>query len=143
MVIRRIREHVTTHNWFAVAVDVVIVLLGVFLGTQMSNWNEGRLEAKQGREYRQRLIRELDFNARQYAEQKHYYSQVLKHGLAAVAVLEGRSNPPARDFLIDAYQLSQIDTTSPKTYIYDEMVSAGLVSRPVNSTAEAGQLFED
>ena len=44
MVIRRIREHVTTHNWFAVAIDLAIVVAGVFLGTQVSNWNESRLE---------------------------------------------------------------------------------------------------
>ena len=33
-----------------------------------------------------------------------------------------------RDFLIHAYQLSQIDTNAPKSYIYDEMTSSGLVS---------------
>ena len=44
MVIRRIREHVAAHNWFAVTVDVLIVVLGVFIGTQVSNWNAERLE---------------------------------------------------------------------------------------------------
>lgn len=34
MVIARIREHVATHNWFAVAIDVAIVVVGVFLGMQ-------------------------------------------------------------------------------------------------------------
>ena len=47
MVIRRIRDHVASHDWFAVAIDVVIVLLGVFLGTQMNNWNEGRRAANE------------------------------------------------------------------------------------------------
>ena len=36
MVIRRIREHVATQNWFAVAIDLVIVVLGVFLGDRKS-----------------------------------------------------------------------------------------------------------
>ncbi len=31
MVIRRVREHVASHNWFAVAVDLAIVAIGVFL----------------------------------------------------------------------------------------------------------------
>ena len=127
MAIRRFRDHVAEHNWFAVAVDVGIVVLGVFIGLQVNNWNQARLEARQGREYRERLIRELDFNARQYAEQQHYYGRVLDHGLKALAGLSGGQS--ARDFLINAYQLSQIDTTSPKSYIYDEMVSSGLVSR--------------
>ena len=33
MVVRRIRDHVATHNWFAVAIDLAIVVVGVFLGT--------------------------------------------------------------------------------------------------------------
>lgn len=129
MVIRSIREHVTSHNWFAVAIDLAIVVLGVLIATQVGNWNERRIEAALGRDYRQRLIQELDFNARQYREQHRYYSQVLKHGLAAVEALDAGAELVPRDFLIDAYQLSQIDTTPPKTYIYDEMVSSGLVSR--------------
>ena len=40
--IRRIREHVAHHNWFAVAIDLAIVVIGVFLGTQASNWNQTR-----------------------------------------------------------------------------------------------------
>lgn len=138
MILRRVREHVTQHNWFAVGIDLVIVVLGVFLGMQVNNWNEVRIEAQQGRDYRARLIRELDFNARQYREQHRYYSQVMAHGLAAVAALDGRADLKARDFLIDAYQLSQIDTTPPKTYIYDEMVSSGLVSRLGDESIQDG-----
>ena len=42
MIPRRVYEHVTTHNWFAVAIDFVIVVVGVFIGIQVSNWNEAR-----------------------------------------------------------------------------------------------------
>lgn len=129
MVIRRIREHVAAHNWFAVAIDLAIVVLGVFIATQVNNWNESRIEAEQSRSYRARLISELDFNARQYRQQIDYYQQVREHGLAALAALEGRTDPSPRDFLIHAYQASQIDSTPAKTYIYNEMVSAGLVDR--------------
>ena len=129
MVVSRIREHVATHNWFAVSVDFLIVVAGIVIGTQVNNWNQSRNEAQQGHEYRQRLIGELQFNAVQFRQQQRYYRQVLGHGLSAIAALDGRQALNAEKFLIDAYQLSQIDTTSPKTYIYDEMVSSGLVSR--------------
>lgn len=76
MVIRRIREHVAAQNWFAVAIDLAIVVVGVFLGTQANNWNAARIEAEQGRSYRARLIDELDFNARQYRVQIAYYRHV-------------------------------------------------------------------
>ncbi len=37
MILRRMREHATTHNRFAVAIDLVIVVPGVFLGAQVGN----------------------------------------------------------------------------------------------------------
>lgn len=129
MVIRRIREHVSAHNWFAVSIDLAIVVLGVLIATQVSNWNEARIETEQSHSYRQRLIGELDFNARQYRHQIAYYRQVRSHGLAALAVVQGTRTLPARDFLVAAYQFSQVDTGPPKSYIYDEMVSAGMVDR--------------
>lgn len=129
MVIRRIREHVATHNWFAVGIDLAIVMLGVFLGIQASNWNESRIEAEEGRSYRARLIAELDFNTRQHRQQSAYYRQVLGHGLAALASLRSDKIGDPSQFLIDAVQLTQVDTSPGKSYIYNEMVSSGLVNR--------------
>ena len=37
MILRRITEHVKAQNWFAVAIDFVIVVVGVFIGIQVSN----------------------------------------------------------------------------------------------------------
>ena len=42
MIPRRIYEHVKAHNWFAVAIDFVIVVVGVFVGLQVNNWNAAR-----------------------------------------------------------------------------------------------------
>ena len=39
MILRRITEHVKTQNWFAVVLDFVIVVIGVFIGIQVANWN--------------------------------------------------------------------------------------------------------
>lgn len=44
MLLRRITEHVRTQNWFAIFLDFLIVVVGVFIGIQVSNWNAMRLE---------------------------------------------------------------------------------------------------
>ncbi|MDX2233846.1 MAG: hypothetical protein NW200_05055 [Hyphomonadaceae bacterium] len=44
MIFRRISEHVKAQNWFAVAIDFVIVVVGVFIGIQVANWNVARAD---------------------------------------------------------------------------------------------------
>ena len=45
MILRRVIEHVRTQNWTAVVLDFFIVVVGVFIGIQVSNWNETRSDA--------------------------------------------------------------------------------------------------
>ncbi|WP_412067269.1 hypothetical protein [Rubrivirga sp. IMCC43871] len=44
MILRRITAHVQEQNWTAIAIDFVIVVVGVFIGIQVSNWNAERVE---------------------------------------------------------------------------------------------------
>jgi hypothetical protein len=92
MIFRHVREHVAHHNWFAVAIDLAIVVIGVFLGTQANNWNQARLEGEQAREYRAMLIGDLDANLADMAMRKRYYQWVRSEGLATLAALK---RPPA------------------------------------------------
>ncbi|MCX7554748.1 DUF6090 family protein [Marinicella sp. S1101] len=50
MLLRRITKHVTEQNWFAVFIDFIIVVVGVFIGIQVANWNEARVEAEREQE---------------------------------------------------------------------------------------------
>lgn len=53
MLLRRVMEHVKAQNWFAVAIDFLIVVLGVLLALWASEWAEGRrglAEAKRAQE---------------------------------------------------------------------------------------------
>ena len=68
MVIRRIREHVTAHNWFAVAIDLGIVVLGIVIGTQVNNWNTNRIDRAKAVDLREGLVSELRFTQRQYRQ---------------------------------------------------------------------------
>ena len=46
MLLRRITQHVKDQNWFAVALDFVIVVAGILIAFQITEWNEARIEAK-------------------------------------------------------------------------------------------------
>lgn len=47
MILRRLSEHVKAQNWFAVGLDFLIVVIGVFFGLQVSNWNAARQDRVQ------------------------------------------------------------------------------------------------
>ncbi len=55
MILRRIKAHVEKENWFAVGIDFTIVVIGVFIGLQVANWNEARGEQARGEDIKVRL----------------------------------------------------------------------------------------
>jgi hypothetical protein len=42
MILRRVIAHFRKQEWTAIAIDFIIVVVGVFVGLQVNNWNEGR-----------------------------------------------------------------------------------------------------
>ena len=128
MILRRVREHVGSHNWFAVMVDFVIVVIGVFVGIQASNWNQARAERSQGREYRAMLMNDLDANLANLATRKRYYTWVRNEALAMLAELERPASSLDQQFLVHAYQATQILPWALKRNTYDEIVSTGAIA---------------
>ena len=61
MILRRFSEALKQQNWAAIAIEFVLLVLGVFLGIQVANWNETRREHTLEAEYIARLQR--DFGA--------------------------------------------------------------------------------
>ena len=51
MILRRFAEALKQQNWSAVAIEFVLLVLGVFLGIQVANWNETRREHTLEAEY--------------------------------------------------------------------------------------------
>jgi len=46
MILRRVIAHFRKQEWTAIAIDFLIVVVGVFVGLQVSNWNEARAEQR-------------------------------------------------------------------------------------------------
>jgi hypothetical protein len=139
MVISRIRKHVITFNWFAVFIDLLIVGVGVFLGTQANNWNEARLERAAAADYRREIITDLKANELDLTWRKTYSEAVRKHAIAALAVIESPGRQAGEAFLVDAYQASQVWARPLTRTAYDEMIGAGL-SRSMGSQETRSRL---
>ena len=48
MILRRVIHHAKKQEWTAIAIDLVIVVVGVFIGIQVSNWNADRADNVRG-----------------------------------------------------------------------------------------------
>jgi len=59
MLLRSITKHVKDQNWFAVALDFFIVVVGILIAFQITNWNEAREDRNLERQYLTRLQAEL------------------------------------------------------------------------------------
>src|SRR5690242_17985920 len=125
MILKRLRGEAARQNWFGVAVDLVILILGVFLGIQVNDWNQTRLDRAEGNEYRERLFLDLESNQRDLAFRIHYDGQTLAHAQAALAALYKpvTDNPGA--FIIDAYEASNHIPQAIRHVTYDEVVASG------------------
>lgn len=71
MLFRRVAQHVKAQNWTAVAIDFVIVVVGVFIGLQVANWSAAQADRSLERQYLTRLQAELSVSV---DENKDYLS---------------------------------------------------------------------
>lgn len=59
MLLRRITEHVQEQNWFAVGLDFFIVVVGILIAFQITNWSEARSARQLESEYLVLLARDI------------------------------------------------------------------------------------
>ncbi|MEM8984497.1 MAG: hypothetical protein AAGC71_15810 [Pseudomonadota bacterium] len=60
MLLRRVIKHVKEQNWTAVGLDFLIVVVGVFIGIQVANWNESRQESATRQLMHERLVKDFE-----------------------------------------------------------------------------------
>ena len=127
MLLRRIKQHVQNENWFAVFVDFVIVVVGVYVGIEVSNWNEQRQEEQRGQQYLQRIKADLENDLQTIANRHNFWTQVLGHGQGAIAHAETGMlvSDSAAKTVLAYFQASQVAPYRAVNVTYQEMVAAG------------------
>ncbi|MBA3669251.1 MAG: hypothetical protein H0W71_04200 [Sphingomonas sp.] len=108
MIYKRFAARLKAQDWLAITIEIAIVIIGVFVGTQVANWNEQRLENVETQRMLTQLKPEVQSLLKFYTNARSYYS--VTRGYAATAFNGWRRDPKVsdRDFVIAAYQASQI-----------------------------------
>lgn len=103
MIQSRIARYLRTRDWHTAALELAIVVLGVYLGIEASNWNASRQAAADERYYSERLVSELDETVR-----------LLDGGIAL-----GRKSADGSRRAIDAVRAGTIDPANPDAFVLD------------------------
>ena len=130
MIFRRLAQHLKEQSWTAIAIEFVLLIVGVFLGIQVANWNEERhLEASR-RAALARLHSESEA-AIAYLERRigivageaELRSEVLRR--LSDNHWQG-ADPAQMTKALDTLQYAP--AVAPPRAVYDELISTGLYS---------------
>ncbi len=69
MLLRRISAHIRGENWSTVVLDLLVVVVGLFLGLQIDTWWEGQKEARMESTYLQEIREDFELNKSSLHEQ--------------------------------------------------------------------------
>ena len=52
-------DRLRTHDWLGALIELVIVIAGILIALQVSNWNQDRADRTRGSRFAHRLVAEL------------------------------------------------------------------------------------
>ncbi len=124
-------------HWSGVFIELVIVVVGVFIGLQVNNWNQARADARLGRDYVRRLTHDLQENLTGLREEIAYYSAVLDSVQRTDELLRS-ADPDPRALVINAYRATELSYNPPVRATWDQVVSSGHLGLLPTGAAESG-----
>ena len=128
MILRSVTKHVRDQNWFAIFIDLLIVVFGVFIGIQVSNWNEARAGEKQAEILLNRIYADVYNDILTVNAELEYQAVVRIYAMTAVDALNDENAVSDEQFVIAAYQATQVNGVWSNRATYNEMVSTGQIN---------------
>lgn len=121
MIYKRAAARLRAQDWLAITIELAIVILGVFVGTQVSNWNEARVERAETAQVLRGLRPELQNLIANVAALRSYYVVTRRYADTAFAGWGGDKSVSDREFVIAAYQASQNTFTGANSASWSEI----------------------
>ena len=127
MILRRVIAHFRNQEWTAIFIDFVIVVVGVFVGIQVANWNEQRVEDRKAQAYLARIHGNLDSDLQSIHRRQVFWTRVNDYGKQAIHYSETgeRVNGSAWKTVLAFYQASQLWQWRTSDSTYQEMRRGG------------------
>ena len=59
MILRKLADAMRRQDWFTVALEIAIVMIGIFLGLQVNAWNQSRIDRAEEAAFLDALYQEV------------------------------------------------------------------------------------
>ena len=126
MILRRIIAHFRKQEWTAIGIDFLIVVLGVFLGIQVSNWNEAAASRRAESAYLSQLqgdLQRIEGEVRDQIEFEQFQGRLA--GNVFDLIQHDRTADRSRRIGVALSQLTQRRTLRTESPTFVDLQSSG------------------
>lgn len=127
MILRRLSQSLKQQNWTAIWIEFILLVSGVFLGIQVSNWNADRVDKIRANAYLHRIGADLDADLAAYQDRMSFWSKVSIYG--EQGLIYAKTGDIVDDnqwgLLLAYFQASQVAEFYTTDATYEELKSAG------------------
>lgn len=129
MILRRLSQSLKEQNWTAIWIEFILLVGGVFLGIQVSNWNTERVDSNRAQGYLERIRDDINVDIASYRDRKSFWSDVSDYGVKGLNYAEsGNANGASQwELLLAYFQASQVAEVYMNNATFEELKSAGEV----------------
>ena len=127
MAVRRLAHRLREHDWFAALVELLIVIVGILIALQVSNWNQDRQDHALAQQYARRLHGELQADMRELALTREFWLKVSDYQAQATEHAEAGklAGGSAWKTVLAYYQSSQLRPFELEDTTFTELRDAG------------------
>jgi len=127
MILQKLANSIREQNWFTVVLEILIVVVGIYIGLQADEWNQDRLESQRAQQALEEL--RVDFIAINdvASELANYYKEVIDDLQVLNSTLRaGVINPEDETAIKDAIAYGDnFGDPPPPSGTYLDLVSSG------------------
>lgn len=127
MILRKLAAAIREQNWFTVVLEILIVVVGIFVGLQVDGWNEARKDKAKERVYLERLSGDIERDSGLLSQSIRSADERVTD---AVLAMNGLSDPTSLEadpcqFLASIQRVSQNFFPVLYSHTFTEIVSSG------------------
>ncbi len=128
MILRRFMQHLKEQNWFAVGLDIIVVIVGIFLGMQVQQWYEGRQNLEKEAEILSLLLNESTQRIQYFEDQIAFVDTKIASQEASIqALINGKlADDMTNDDFSEGVSTTRIlISPTPPESIYKSIIATG------------------